>query len=81
MKSCLNCFHCKKSNGALRCKIPTTIDGEKKYISMWSTDGGYPKIITLCPKNESRKIKFREIFKTAKYCNSFDNDPKIQGFP
>lgn len=83
MKSCLDCFYCKKSNGTLKCKIPiqNPNNGEKEYFSMWAADGGYPKIIQLCQKNESRKIKSREIFKIAKYCNSFDNDPPIQEIP
>ncbi len=85
MKSCLDCFHCKKTAIAsifiLKCKIPFKTpnpnNGKIEYFSNWLTDSGLEKIIKLS-KNDGRKVKFRNVFILAKSCTYFDPDPKIQ---
>lgn len=83
MKNCLNCLNCKikKSVLTLRCRIPIPLNGKIKHFSNWFNESGDERIIKICPKNEVHKIKYRELFGTAKYCKYFEIDTLIQETP
>ncbi len=86
MRNCLDCFNCKinRSSRTLRCRIPLNSQPNRlrdEYFSNWFIESGYEKIVRLCSKNEVHKIKYRELFKTAKYCKYFEIDTPIQETP